>query len=116
MLDVSFPGALFQRANADSLFSYLATEIENAFPRPKSSLAVTVTGDRAYLYFVNQNNQLQRIIKDGKTNKWGSPTVRDAPLVADAAQITAVSFGEFNHVFYAAKGEEQGFQHFYDEQ
>ncbi|KAI0447282.1 hypothetical protein F4803DRAFT_546496 [Xylaria telfairii] len=93
-------------------------EIENTSAKPRSSLATTVAGDRVYLYFVNQHGQLQRVIKDGKTKRWGSPSaVKDTPIAADATQLAAVSFGEINHIFYSARDQLQAdFQHVFDYQ
>lgn len=77
-----------------------ATKINNSGDAAKlTSLAVVYYGSKTYLYYTDNDNELRVITKED--GDWGSSTgVTDANKVNTSSQITAVSSGDANHVFY----------------
>ncbi|RYP65027.1 hypothetical protein DL770_009083 [Monosporascus sp. CRB-9-2] len=63
-----------------------------------TSLAAVYHDGKTYLYYTDNDNELRVITKDGE---WGSSAaVGDANKVNSSSQITAVSTGDANHIFY----------------
>ncbi|KAI1395303.1 hypothetical protein F4819DRAFT_197732 [Hypoxylon fuscum] len=80
---------------------------------------------KAYVYYINANNAIQRIPKGGST--WMTPEMYtvNAPPIAEGSQLTVVNANGYNHLFYVPKdsGSSNGtkaasfssFTHFVDE-
>ncbi|EFY85734.1 hypothetical protein MAC_08204 [Metarhizium acridum CQMa 102] len=81
----------------------LAIRIQNTDDAAKLTSVAAVHFHRmTYLYYMANDNELRVITK--VKGKWGtSSAVSGANMVNDSSQITAVSSGEANHVFYTDK-------------
>lgn len=96
------------------------TKISHADAKDRSPLAVAVSNGKAYLYYLNSHNELQRIIKSdiSKPKSWGSSDpIKGAQKVDESSFLTVVSAGKHNHIFYVAKGKASTvFEHIRDPQ
>lgn len=79
---------------------WIASRIQNTGDAARLSSVAAVHARRAtYLYYMDNDNELRVITK--VKGSWGSSTaVGGASNVNESSQITAVSSGEANHVFY----------------
>ncbi|KAG8412682.1 hypothetical protein J3458_013123 [Metarhizium acridum] len=86
-----------------SMGSQSSIRIQNTDDAAKLTSVAAVHFHRmTYLYYMANDNELRVITK--VKGKWGtSSAVSGANMVNDSSQITAVSSGEANHVFYTDK-------------
>lgn len=76
-----------------------ANKIDTGDAAKLTSIAAVYHNGKTYLYYTNNDNELRVITKED--GDWGSSTgVADANKVNNSSQITAVSSGDANHVFY----------------
>jgi len=67
-----------------------------------TSMAAVYYNSKVYLYYMDGDNELMVVIKENGT--WGnSNKVKNASKVNSSSQITAVSSGDANHIFYSDK-------------
>ncbi|KAI0890542.1 uncharacterized protein GGS22DRAFT_151188 [Annulohypoxylon maeteangense] len=79
-----------------------------------ASMAISYTNGKAYLYYVDSNDNIHRVIKD--ESGWGEPrTVAGIPKVG-TSQITVVAANSYNHIFYKSQEStmEDDFFHAHD--
>ncbi|XXG96347.1 hypothetical protein Hte_002629 [Hypoxylon texense] len=76
------------------------TKIDNSGDAGKlTSIAAVYHDGQTYLYYTDNDNELRVITK--KDGDWGSSAeVKDASKANSSSQITAVSCGDANHLFY----------------
>ncbi|TWU71090.1 hypothetical protein ED733_002661 [Metarhizium rileyi] len=81
-----------------------SSRIQNTDDAAKlTSIAAVDFRQVTYLYYMNNDNELRVIRKEQGT--WGSPAAVEAPNVNGSSQITVVSSGEANHVFYTDQND-----------
>lgn len=93
--------------------------IDNANAKDASPLAIATTSTKAYLYYVDGHDQLQKIVKSDITNaeSWGQAQNVSGKKVHKESQITVISAGGKNHLFYVAQGmAKTTFEHVIDSQ
>ncbi|QGI88488.1 hypothetical protein CEK25_003444 [Fusarium fujikuroi] len=77
--------------------------------KAKSTLAVAVTEAKAFLYFVDaDNNTISRVTKKVGGTKWGhEQTVTDADKIKPDSQLSVTVAAGANHLFYEADTEDK---------
>jgi hypothetical protein len=86
--------------------------IENALQcRKGTSVAVSYFENKVYLYYVDTNYVVRRIVRDPGTGWDGSSAqkVKGAPLtIRGNTQITVTAANRINHLFYASQDDSDG--------
>ncbi|CAP65925.1 uncharacterized protein PODANS_5_11210 [Podospora anserina S mat+] len=115
---------IYQAADNSEIHDYRPkrgyVNIGNTNAKDASPLAVVTAGSKAYLYYVNTHDQVKRIVKSDLSNpdSWGQEQDVNAPKkVSKESQITVISAGGKNHLFYVAQGaSDTTFEHIVDSQ
>ncbi|KPM46447.1 hypothetical protein AK830_g38 [Neonectria ditissima] len=87
---------------------------------PKSTFGVAVTETTVYLYYIDTNNDLNKVTKPLGGSKWSPPVTVTAAKseIATDSQLTVSTADGKNHIFYQAKGQSPnvGYYHVIDNQ
>ncbi|RMJ14280.1 hypothetical protein BHE90_000980 [Fusarium euwallaceae] len=116
---------IFQGSSGNLLNEYAAKGSNNPIKNAKgvkklSTIAVAVTKTTVFLYYLDDNNMLNRVTKQLGGNKWTAAESVDAAdsAAADGTQLTVTTCGSNNHIFYQAQDQASvsGFTHVIDPQ